>query len=671
MTTTPKPVHFLLLFYVCLKTLVLAQDENQFIYNGFQGANLHLDGLAQIHPNGLLQLTNTSEKQSGHAFYQLPIKFNDSLPQTLSFSTNFVFIMVPENTANGHGIAFTISPSTNFTGAFTTDFLGLLNSTNNGLASNHLLAIELDNNENEQFNDIDNNHVGIDVNNLTSIDSATASYYSSREGKNTALTLVSGNPIQVWIDYDGVENLLNVTLAPIPSPKPNRPLLSTPINLAPILLDSMYVGFSSSTGAAATNHYILGWSFNKSGTSQSIEISKLPSLPHQRKSRRKPGIAIIVSLVTLSIMLIITIIVIVYRVRRKKYEEIQEDWEQEYGTQRFSYKVLYKATKGFKSKELLGAGGFGKVYRGVIPSSKELIAVKKISHDSKQGMREFVAEIVSMGRLRHRNLVRLLGYCRRKGELLLVYDCMPNGSLDKFLFGSEQELNWVQRYQIIRGIASALQYLHEEWEQVVLHRDVKASNVLLDADLNGRLGDFGLARLYDHGKNPETTNVVGTLGYLAPEFSRTGQATTSTDVYSFGAFMLEVACGRKPIETQGLPEEKVLIDWVIENWKQGAILETSDPRLRGEYLKEEMELVLKLGLFCSHPNAAVRPSMRQVVQYLDGDALFPNDILLDITGIGTLGVRNEVSPEFVMSFPSSVLKGFHDSTSSSLLHSGR
>ncbi|CAL5388690.1 unnamed protein product [Camellia sinensis] len=648
MITTPKPVHFLLLFYVCLKTLVLAQDENQFIYNGFQGANVHVDGLAQIHPNGLLQLTNTSEKQSGHAFYQLPIKFNDSLPQTLSFSTNFVFIMVPENTANGHGIAFTISPSTNFTGAFTTYFLGLLNSTNNGLASNHLLAIELDTNKNEQFNDIDNNHVGIDVNSLTSIDSVTASYYSSKEGKNKTLQLISGNPKQVWIDYDGVENLLNVTLAPIPSPKPNRPLLSTSIDLSPILLDSMYVGFSSSTGEAATNHYILGWSFNKSGTSKSIEISKLPSLPQQRKSRGKPGIAIIVSLVTLSIMLIFTIIVIVCRVRRKKYEDIQEDWEQEYGTQRFSYKDLYKATKGFKSKELLGAGGFGKVYRGVIPSSNELIAVKKISHDSKQGMREFVTEIVSMGRLRHRNLVRLLGYCRRKGELLLVYDYMPNGSLDKFLFGSEQALNWVQRYQILRGVASALQYLHEEWEQVVLHRDVKASNILLDVDLNGRLGDFGLARLYDHGKNPETTNVVGTLGYLAPEFSRTGQATTSTDVYSFGVFMLEVACGRKPIEIQRLPEEMVLIDWVIENWKQGTILEASDPRLRGEYLKEEMELVLKLGLFCSHPNVAVRPSMRQVVQYLDGDALFPNDILLDIAGIGTLGVRNEASAEFVM-----------------------
>ncbi|GMP49223.1 hypothetical protein CsSME_00016273 [Camellia sinensis var. sinensis] len=311
MTTTPKPVHFLLLFYVCLKTLVLAQDENQFIYNGFQGANLHLDGLAQIHPNGLLQLTDTSVLRTGHAFYQLPIKFNDSLPQTLSFSTNFVFVMVPEYPdVSGHGIAFTISPSTNFTGAFESEYLGLLNPTNNGLASNHLLAIELD---------------------------------TIKNRKNETLKLISGNPIQVWIDYDGMESLLNVTLAPIPSPKPNRPLLSTHIDLSPILLDPI---------------------FNKSGKAQSIEISKLPPFPHQRKPRGKPGISILVSLVTTIIILIIIIFGVVCCVRRKKYEEIQEDWEQEYGPQRFSYKDLYKATKGFQSTELLGAGGFGKVYRG-------------------------------------------------------------------------------------------------------------------------------------------------------------------------------------------------------------------------------------------------------------------------------------------------------------------
>ncbi|KAI8014496.1 L-type lectin-domain containing receptor kinase I.8 [Camellia lanceoleosa] len=411
MTTTPKPVHFLLLFYVCLKTLVLAQDENQFIYNGFQGANLHLDGLAQILQNGLLQLTNTSQQQSGHAFYQLPIRFNTSssgLPQTLSFSTNFVFAIVPEiqNTSGCHGIAFTISPSRDLTKAQASEYLGLLNNANNGSPSNHLLAIELDTVKSFSMNDTDGNHVGIDVNSLISNVSEHAAYYSSSEGINKSLELKSGNPIQVWIDYDGVK--LNVTLAPIESPKPIQPLLSMRINVSSILLDSMYVGFSSATGVGSCNHYILGWSFNKSGNAQSVEISKLPSLPQQRKSRGKPG----------------------------------------------------------------------------------------------------------------------------------------------------------------------------------------------------------------------------------------------------------------------LPEERVLIDWVIENWKQGAILETSDPRLRGEYLKEEMELVLKLGLFCSHPNA-VRPSMRQVVQYLDGDALFPNDILLDITGIGTLGVRNEASPEFVMSFPSSVLKGFQDSMSSSLLHSGR
>ncbi|XP_058201838.1 L-type lectin-domain containing receptor kinase SIT2-like isoform X2 [Rhododendron vialii] len=359
--------------------------------------------------------------------------------------------------------------------------------------------------------------------------------------------------------------------------------------------------------------------------------------------------------------------------RRKKYEEIREYWEREYGPHRFSYKDLFKATRGFIDEELLGAGGFGKVYRGILPSSKEQVAVKKISHDSKQGMKEFVAEIASMGRLRHRNLVQLLGYSRRKGELLLVYDYMPNGSLDKFLFSNEKPiLDWAQRYRIIRGVASALLYLHEEWEQVVLHRDVKSSNVLLDSDLNGRLGDFGLARLHDHGANLETTHVVGTIGYLAPELSRTGKATPSTDVFSFGAFILEVACGRRPIQLQQSPDDVVLVDWVFKKWKEGVILESSDPRLGGDYLEEEMELVLKLGLLCSKSDAATRPSMRQVIQYLEGDVLLP-EIIHDSTSIGTIGLGNEGSSEFVLSFPSSIVKSSVPSISSteSILTSGR
>uniref|UniRef100_A0A7N2LM69 non-specific serine/threonine protein kinase n=1 Tax=Quercus lobata TaxID=97700 RepID=A0A7N2LM69_QUELO len=565
----------------------MSAQNDQFIYNGFNQTNLHLDGIAKIHSNGLLQLTNTSNQQVGYAFHPLPLEFNNSsssvLPRSLSFSTNFVFAIVPQMPMlGGHGLAFVISPSREFTYGVASQYLGIFNTSNNGSPTNNILAIELDTVESPDVQDIDGNHVGIDVNGLVSNESAPATYFSGQEGKNRSMELMSGNPMHLWIDYNETEKLLNVTLAPTSIPKPNRPLLSKHIDLSQYLLESMYVGFAAATGAVASDHYILGWSFNKSGQAQSLDVSKLPQPPRQRKSKENPVMIIISLIAVVVVLVLVTGATFIWR--RKKYEEIREDWESEYGPHRFIYKNLYKATKGFSDKELLGAGGFGKVYKGTLSSSNRQIAVKKVSHDSKQGMREFVAEIISLGRLRHRNLVQLLGYCRRK------------------------------------GVASGLLYLHEEWEQVVLHRDVKASNVLLDAELNGRLGDFGLARLCDHGDNPESTNVAGTVGYLAPELTRTGRVTTYTDVFAFGAFMLEVACGRKPIEPQRLPEEVILVDWVFGCWRKGAILDASDARLEGNYVVEEMELVLKLGLLCSHSTPAVRPSMRQVMQFLDGNA---------------------------------------------------
>ena len=202
---------------------------------------------------------------------------------------------------------------------------------------------------------------------------------------------------------------------------------------------------------------------------------------------------------------------------------------------------------------------------------------------------------------------------------------------------------------------------------MVLHRDIKPANILLDADLNGRLGDFGLARLHDRGSNPQTTNLVGTVGYLAPELLKTGKATTSTDVFAFGAFMLEVACGRRPM----VPGELDLVDWVIECWKKGSILDASDPRLEGIFTEEQMELVLKLGLFCSHPNPAIRPSMRQVMQYLDGDAKFP-DISPDSNVIGAFIETNEASD--TMATFSSLFESSSSHTTStidSIINSGR
>jgi serine/threonine protein kinase len=210
-------------------------------------------------------------------------------------------------------------------------------------------------------------------------------------------------------------------------------------------------------------------------------------------------------------------------------------------------------------------------------------------------------------------------------------------------------------------VASGLFYLHEEWEQVVIHRDVKASNVLLDGELNGRLGDFGLARLYDHGTDPQTTHIVGTLGYLAPEHTRTGRATMSTDVFAFGAFLLEVACGKRPIETQG-PEDVILVDWVFSCWTRRNILEARDQNMGTDFVDEEVELVLKLGLLCSHSDPAARPSMRQVVQYLAGEVALPEIVLLGLSSSGLTFAHHEGFDGYPMSYVSSLGKGFSQSS---------
>ncbi|XWS54465.1 hypothetical protein CRYUN_Cryun10bG0091600 [Craigia yunnanensis] len=241
-----------------------------------------------------------------------------------------------------------------------------------------------------------------------------------------------------------------------------------------------------------------------------------------------------------------------------------------------------------------------------------------------------------MGQLRHRNLVHLHGWCRKQDELLLVYDYFPNGSLDKFLFEDAplkgKKLTWDQRYKILTGVAQALLYLHEECNQRVVHRDVKPSNVLIDEDLNAKLGDFGLARTYEHDNNPQTTHIVGTLGYLAPELTRTGKATTSTDVYGYGTLMLEVASRRRPFEPQNNAKELLLVDWVRELHSQGEITRAIDPTL-DNYCSGEAELVLPLGLLCCHPHPNYRPTMRRVVQFLLGDATLaplPHDIHVEV-----------------------------------------
>ncbi|KAL7236089.1 hypothetical protein ACSBR1_019372 [Camellia fascicularis] len=195
------------------------------------------------------------------------------------------------------------------------------------------------------------------------------------------------------------------------------------------------------------------------------------------------------------------------------------------GPKKFSYGQLSRATNNFVEEHKLGEGGFGGVYRGFLKELNSYVAIKRISKGSKQEIKEYASEVKIISWLRHRNLVQLIGWCHEKKELLLVYDFMENGNLDSLLFKGKNLLTWVTRYKIAQGLASALLYLHEEWEQCVVHRDVKSSNVMLDSNLNAKLGDFGLARFVDHEKGSQTTILAGTMSYLAPECIVTSKAS--------------------------------------------------------------------------------------------------------------------------------------------------
>jgi serine/threonine protein kinase len=420
-------------------------------------------------------------------------------------------------------------------------------------------------------------------------------------------------------------------MAPAGMKRPRKPLLNVSLNLSEVFEDEMYVGFTSATGQLVQSHKILAWSFSNSNFSLSEKLvtTGLPSfvLPKGSIFRSKGFIAGItvggffgVGLCALSALFSIK------RQRRRARERAEmEEWELEYWPHRMTYKEIEAATREFSQENVIGTGGNGKVYKGVLAGGAE-VAVKCISHEN-DGMREFLAEISSLGRLKHRSLVGLRGWCKReKGNFLLIYDYMENGSLDKWVFecDNSEMLSFEDRIRILKDVASAVLYLHEGWEARVLHRDIKASNVLLDKDMNGRLGDFGLARMHDHGQVPSTTRVVGTIGYLAPEVLRNGRASAQTDVFGFGVLILEVMCGRRPIE-EGKPP---LVDWAWQLMVQGQLLNALDERLKagGEFDEEEVDRVLHLGLLCSYPDPSSRPTMRQVVKVLEGKNGFEEEV---------------------------------------------
>lgn len=647
--------HLSLLLSISL--LFEASLSVDFVFNGFNSSDILLLGNATI-GSGILTLTNNSEYSLGRALYRskIPAKAPNS-SDVYPFSTSFIFAMSPyRNVLPGHGLVFLFAPSSGIDVDISTmaQNLGFINKTLMGKSSNHVLGIEFDVFKNEEFNDIDDNHVGIDVNSLTSLSSHTAGYWPGTvtdEKSFEELELNSGRNYQVWIDY--LDSVLTVTMALVGMTRPRTPLLNVTLDLAQVFEDDMYVGFTAATGQLVQGHKILGWSFSNrdSALSDKLITTGLPSfvLSYDAVVKSK-GFIIGVSIGCFLIVSFgILLYLIVIRKKHRKEALDVEEWELEYWPHRIVYRDIESATKGFLDENVIGVGGNGKVYKGVLPGGTD-IAVKRISHDNNEGLRAFLAEIACLGRLKHRNLVGLRGWCKKEtGILMLVYDYMENGSLDKRIFQCDksQMLCCEDRIRVLKDVACGLLYLHDGWEARVLHRDIKASNVLLDNEMNGRLGDFGLARMHEHGTVAGTTRVMGTMGYLAPEVIRTGRASAPTDVFGFGILVLEVMCGRRPIE----PGQPSLISWVSELAVRGELLSALDVRILagGMFDEDEVFRVLHLGVVCAHPDANLRPTMRQVVNVLElkeSDSEKMDAYLLQITdsiGQGQNNLANAAS----------------------------
>ncbi|KAL8087885.1 hypothetical protein AgCh_037864 [Apium graveolens] len=286
----------------------------------------------------------------------------------------------------------------------------------------------------------------------------------------------------------------------------------------------------------------------------------------------------------------------------------------------FSLRHIKAATNNFDPANKIGEGGFGPVYMGVL-SDGAVIAVKQLSSKSKQGNREFINEIGMVSALQHPNLVKLFGCCIEGNQLLLIYEYLENNSLARALFGHEEQklnLDWPTRKKIFLQIARGLAYLHEESRLKIVHRDIKATNVLLDKDLNAKISDFGLAKLDEEENTHISTRIAGTVGYMAPEYAMWGYLTDKADVYSFGIVALEIVSGKSNTSYRPKQEFVYFLDWAYELQEHGNLLDIVDPILGSNYSKEEAIRLLDIALLCTNQSATLRPSMSTTVSMIEG-----------------------------------------------------
>ncbi|KAA0051101.1 putative LRR receptor-like serine/threonine-protein kinase [Cucumis melo var. makuwa] len=340
--------------------------------------------------------------------------------------------------------------------------------------------------------------------------------------------------------------------------------------------------------------------------------------PSTKETRTGLIVGLVVGLGSVLFLIVGAVFFVVQRRKRRRAYEDEELLGIDTRPYTFSYSELRGATNDFNSSNKLGEGGFGPVYKGTLNDGR-VVAVKQLSVASHQGKSQFVAEIATISAVQHRNLVKLYGCCIEADKRLLVYEFLENKSLDQALFGQKHfVIDWPTRFEICVGVARGLTYLHEESRLRIVHRDVKASNILLDGNLIPKISDFGLAKLYDDKKTHISTRVAGTIGYLAPEYAMRGHLTEKADVFGFGVVALEIVSGR-PNSDPSLDQDKIyLLEWAWYLHENNCELEMVDSEL-SEFSKEEVKRVIGVALLCTQTSPGLRPSMSRVVAMLTGD----------------------------------------------------
>ncbi|MCO5606284.1 hypothetical protein L7F22_060471 [Adiantum nelumboides] len=603
---------------------VIFVKQNSSWYRG-QDASQGSNDSIWLNPDPSIVQTRTSAN-IGKMIYKDPIICRSPQYGTASFSTSFTFkITTTQEYPNcGSGLVFFIANYDKAPEKSYGRYLGMVSRTT--LNAHRFFAVEFDTHITKDFSDVSGSHIAINVNSLKSLAVADTSPNTTNPQYYPRLFLYNNYTFTAWIEYNSSTNLIQVWATnSSTSQRPSTTCVNLTYDLSDVFSDTMFVGFSATNNVSDNGmegHTLFSWTF-------ATHYQPLHNQNPLGHGPNKLKLTLIIVLVIITGGIITCCICCFVQKRRPKGTLARSHnslvipiHHLPFNVPKFGFEQLCKATNNFKDDNLIGRGGYGLVYKGELEDGST-IAVKRLKDSVKEDkkMEDFMKELELIGNVRHKNLLQLQGWCYEDKEALFVYTFMSKGSLERYLEGGKLASN--TRIQILVGVASALEYLHFGSGPCVLHRDVKAANVLLTDNFQPLLGDFGLARIISNYLSGAliTMTPAGTTGYVAPEVAFSGKFSDKVDVYAFGVLALEVACGRRAIfKVQHNSEGERLLEWVQNLDSTNKLVEALDSNMCLEMSPIQVELwkqVLQLALWCCSSLAKDRPNMQQVCQSLD------------------------------------------------------